>query len=567
MTERLIYLKGRMSAYLLVMIFILALLLWGAFPSGNCQAVPQGGKGANNYAIIVGINGYEDPEIPPLRCAVNDARCMNDILTKRMGFEEGRVFLLTSDQKGKGAPKKGNIAFALGSIAETMKPGGTFIFYYSGHGLNFEGENFLLTQEADPRNKASLEETALKVSKVRNYVQNMHAARVLIIVDACRTDPGGKKSGDRNLMTDDFAKSLTIKAKDPEKSSIPQFEAAATILSCGRGESSYEWTEKNNGFFTHFLMKGLEGEAANQDGGVTLNSLESYLCQKVRETVKMQRSRDQVPWMERSGVNPGAWTLTTRSTALKETAGDSLRRDLDRAIARLTEYIRTSPENAFYYKRRGGYYLLAGNFEQALADYNRIISLKPNYSEGYRERGILWYEKGDLPRAVEDFTRAISLNPGSFISFYERGNIYIDKKDYDHAIADFTKALAIIPDDLRTLHNRATAYFDKSDYDHAIADCDTAIGVNPDFDAPYFTRGCCFAMKKETELAMENFSKAISLGSDIHRVYYWRAYVYLQKGQKEKARADLKKFLEVAPEKDDKPIKEARVMLEKLDKE
>jgi tetratricopeptide (TPR) repeat protein len=558
----------RMDKYLRIGIAVALFLfiILGPRTPRLAQAAPESGTASNNYAIIVGIDSYEDQDIPPLRCAVNDARSMSEHLQKNMGFNEGNIFLLTSDQKGKGAPKRGNIAFALGSIAESKKPGGTFIFYYSGHGMNLEGENYLLTYEADPRNKASLEETALKVSRVKSYIENMCADRVLIIVDACRTDPGGKKSGDRNLLTDEFAKSLIIKAHARDEGSLPQFEAAATIFSCGRGQSSYEWTEKNRGFFTYFLLRGLEGGAADRDGKVTLNSLEAYLSKNVRDTVKLQRARDQVPWIERSGANPGAWTLAMTNAAMQQPAESNGQGDGLKLLEQLNRMIAARPENLINYKYRGIYFLATGDFDKALADFNTIIARRPAYAEAYRMRGILWFNRNDLARAAEDLSRALSLNPGSFIAHYERGNVYFDLKDYERAIADFTKALALIPDDLRCLHNRATAYSEKREYDRAIADCDEALSINPDFGPSYYMRGYCRVMSKEPDKALGDFSKTISLGSPHYDVYYMRAYVYLQQGEREKARADLKKFIDMAPKNDAKHLKDAQATLEKLEK-
>lgn len=305
---------------------MLIFLLSAAFPKGNRNGLLEAKSQSadNKYAIIVGINNYDDQEVTGLHCAVSDARAIADILIRKMGFQEEGIFLFTSDQKGKGAPRRGNIAVALGNIQNIIRPGGTFIFFFSGHGINMDGENFLLTQEAIPANRVSLEETALKVSRIREYIEKMEADKVLLIIDACRTDPGGgKKGGERNLMSQDFAKSLVIKAGSSGNNSSGHIKAAATLFSCSRGESSYEWMEKGNGFFTHFLIKGLNGEAADVNGSVTLNSIESYLAEKVKNAAKVQRGAEQTPWMERTGMNPGEWMLTGKGREVSAKPADS----------------------------------------------------------------------------------------------------------------------------------------------------------------------------------------------------------------------------------------------------
>ncbi len=259
--------------------------------------------GDNKYAVVVGINSYQNRDVNPLNYAVNDAAAMRELLVSGMGFSSNRVFLFTSDKKGEAEPRLSNITFALGRIKDIMEAGGTFVFFFSGHGITMDGESYLLTSEADPRSRETLDVSSLKVNKVREIIGKMKADKILLIIDACRTDPGSSKGGERNYMSNSFAKDLIIKAGDRQKENLPPVKVTATLFSCNPGASSYEWQDKENGFFTHYLVKGLRGEAADSNGSITLSSLESYLSRQVHESVKMWRGQDQTPWIERSGSN------------------------------------------------------------------------------------------------------------------------------------------------------------------------------------------------------------------------------------------------------------------------
>ncbi len=284
------------ASFICLLLFILA--------SDSIQSAQT--RGAEKYALIVGINSYQNKAVNPLNYAINDAKQIKKILIDRMAFNEQNIYLFTSDKKGEAAPTLTNIVFALESIREDIKPGGTFFFFFSGHGISMEGESFLLTMEADPRSRGTLDVSSLKVAKVREIIGKMKADRILLFIDACRTDPGGNKGTVKNLMSKDFSKNLLLTRGGGESS---QVKAAATLFSCSVGESSYEWQEKSQGFFTYHLISALKGEAANSNGEITLNSLENYLTSQVPAVTKKWVRQRQTPWMERSGSGAGTWVL------------------------------------------------------------------------------------------------------------------------------------------------------------------------------------------------------------------------------------------------------------------
>ena len=514
-----------------VILLLLLMLLVSSF-DGEARA-----ESSNKFAIIVGINQYDDLEIPPLHCAENDATAFSRYLVTRMGFDEGNVFLLTSSKRGNGAARKGNIAVALGSIVNAIKPGGTFIFFFSGHGITDDGESFLLTQDAFARNRISLEETALNVAKVRDYITMMKADRVLLVVDACRTDPGGKKGDDRNVMSGSFAKSLIIRA-GKKTAGGRVIRASATLFSCSEGESSYEWIEKERGFFSYYLLRGLEGEAADEKGQVTLNSLESYLSHKVNNTVKVQRTKSQTPWLERSGSNAGAWVLATpsetgASATSQPSTPDSSSRDSHGASSGGSapggEANKTDSSLAYY--RSGCDYSARGDSDRALVEFTRAISLNPEVESYYLSRAQEYMKKGVNDCAIEDFSRVLQMNPSSFNAYANRGIIYYMKADYDRAIADYTRALSLDPGSYDTYTNRGLAYMLKNDPDRALADFTKALPMKPYFD---------------------------------YQIYYYRADIYRKKGMYREARADLEKIITRTPEQGKDFIMKARTMLQSL---
>jgi hypothetical protein len=274
---------------------LVTLLLFGALfmVINPLFSAPQGRR----WAVVVGINKYQK-EVSPLRCAMTDAQAFKKALIDTAGFKEDDIFLLTNDQTGNRVPDKSSIIRWISYVKQHAEPQDSFIFFFSGHGMDMENESYLLTVEADPYSKDTLDASSLKVSDLKKYLGDMKAGKILVFIDACRNDPRSGKGDRDNALSEKFSKSLIISPAEKQSS---EAQACATFFSCQVSQRSYEWTEKNMGFFTYYLVKGMEGEAKDGQGKVTLNSLEHYLGKAVPAAVERERGYKQDPWVSRSG--------------------------------------------------------------------------------------------------------------------------------------------------------------------------------------------------------------------------------------------------------------------------
>lgn len=571
--------------------------------TGTLQAATKAARD-NKYAILVGINSYNNKSVNPLNFAVNDAYAIKSLLVKKMGFDDDNIYVFTSEKRGESEPTLTNILFAFDSIRQDIASGGTFIFFFSGHGLNMEGESFLLTREADPRSRLTLEASSLKVSKVMETIAKMKADKIMLLIDACRTDPGGNKGNKRNLMSKEFSKDLVIKGAAQQQTDT--LKVRATLYSCSEGESSFEWQDKKQGFFSYYLVQGIGGEAADANGNVTLSSLESYLSSHVPKTTMKWMRQNQTPWMEASGSGMSKWALMKgkpgtitdgkaggsgkKGSPAREEAkqyasrGDESydRKDYENAIAEYSRAIEKDPSYAEVYKNRSRAYIARGDYDSAIADCNRAIELDSNFDKAYYDRGIAYYDKKDYDRAIADFTRAteitpdyadsyvyrgmayhakhdydkaiadynkaIEIDPKSYYAYINRGAVYRDQKeDYDRAIADFTKAIEISPNSADSYKNRGNAYFGKNDYDSALADYSRAIEIDPNFDKAYVNRGRMYTLKGDYEKGFADLNKAIAINPAFPLTYVNRGLIYVKKEDYDSALADYNKAIALDP--------------------
>ncbi len=104
-------------------------------------------SGGVKWAVIIGINDYNDDGITDLRFAVNDAKKLYELLIDENfgGVKTGTVRLITDDTEIK--PNREDILVALKSLEENADQKDTIFILFSGHGIEEEDESYFLTRD------------------------------------------------------------------------------------------------------------------------------------------------------------------------------------------------------------------------------------------------------------------------------------------------------------------------------------------------------------------------------------------------------------------------------------
>lgn len=161
------------------------------------------GQAASKVALVIGNSEYNTVS-DRLKNPVNDAKAIAQTL-KASGYQTTLVLNASLDRMLDG----------LNQVKSQVDVGGTIVFYYAGHGVQFEGQNFLVPVNARLADRdRAMREAVLLQEVVRKLDESGAAAKVLII-DACRNDPFPKtyRSSSRGLarMQDQLpAKGLMI---------------------------------------------------------------------------------------------------------------------------------------------------------------------------------------------------------------------------------------------------------------------------------------------------------------------------------------------------------------------
>ncbi len=134
------------------------------------------------YAVIVGVNKYEHPELPSLRFACNDATELSRVFANA----DYEVKTLTDFSELK--PTKQNIEATINQTLDRCRGGDAIVICLAGHGLQFEGsqDSFFCPSNAQPfKEKTS---SLVSLGQLYNSMRMSLATAKILLVDACRND-------------------------------------------------------------------------------------------------------------------------------------------------------------------------------------------------------------------------------------------------------------------------------------------------------------------------------------------------------------------------------------------
>ena len=130
----------------------------------------------DRFALVIGNQAYE--HLVPLKNPEADAKLVSQSLTD-IGFEVDYV---------ANATKSGFEAELL-AFSRKITPGSIVILYYAGHGVQSNGENFLLPVDADIRQSEDLPLATVSANQMLGLFRSSQAEAMILVLDACRNNP------------------------------------------------------------------------------------------------------------------------------------------------------------------------------------------------------------------------------------------------------------------------------------------------------------------------------------------------------------------------------------------
>ena len=224
-------------------------------------------------ALVIGNAAYESD---PLTNPVNDARAMEKTLMG-MGFS---VKLLENASRRQ---MEDNIE----SFGEKLSEiGGVGLFYFSGHGMQVENENYLIPVGGKITNEKKVKYNAVNAGLLVESMESANKTSMnIIILDACRNNPFIKRK------YRDGKRGLAPYLNTPEGTLIAYATAPGSVADDGEEGSG-------NGLYTGELIRHMKTPG--------LRIIDVF--RKVRAGVLEKSNGKQKP-MEFSNLMPGAFYL------------------------------------------------------------------------------------------------------------------------------------------------------------------------------------------------------------------------------------------------------------------
>ncbi|MEZ5590418.1 MAG: caspase family protein [Gammaproteobacteria bacterium] len=221
-------------------------------------------SGLNSYpgeyrvALVIGNSTYPQA---PLVSPANDARDMTEELQK-VGFHVINLENASAAQ----------MFVALREFGDTLRRvGGIGLFYYAGHGVQLDGENYLVPVNTDVQRLHEIKYQSLNLNQVLDELGAAGNRLNIVILDACRNNPFTRNS-----------RSLQNGLAPINYSNTP----SGTYISFATGPGQVAIDGDDNGLFTKHLLANMNTP------GLPIEQV----FKRVRAGVMAETDGAQIPW-------------------------------------------------------------------------------------------------------------------------------------------------------------------------------------------------------------------------------------------------------------------------------
>lgn len=221
---------------------------------------------SGKYALIIANTEYTDSGLAQLTAPGKDAKDFARVLQEKdlCGFDHVSVLLNQTSA---------TVNEAIDDFFYQKKPDDLLLLYFSGHGVRDElGKLYLAVKNT---NRHRLRVTAIKSDFIKESMDQSRSRRQVLILDCCNS--GAFAQGAKSAIGTSIG---TATAFEGGYGRIVLTASDATQIAW---EGDKIIGETQNSLFTHYLVKGLLGEADRDGNGqITVDELYDYAYEQVK---------------------------------------------------------------------------------------------------------------------------------------------------------------------------------------------------------------------------------------------------------------------------------------------
>jgi hypothetical protein len=248
--------------------------------------IPEGSRaGKYDFAVVIGNKHYAASGSPDVDYADRDAQIMKEYLVTTFGYDPDNVIYAEDATLSKFNEIFGSDRNHKGKLFNRVKEGVSKVFiYYVGHGApDLEtSEAYFVPVDANPQYISS---NGYRLQTFYNNLSKMPAKKITVVLDSCFSG-----NSEKGMLFKGMSPSL-VKVKKEY-----QGPANATIITSAAPDQVSTWyPEKRHSLFTYYFLKGIQGEAANKEGKITVKGLKDYLKENVPYMARNLSGNEQQP--------------------------------------------------------------------------------------------------------------------------------------------------------------------------------------------------------------------------------------------------------------------------------
>jgi len=214
-----------------------------------------------SWALVIGINRYQHTN--PLEIARADAESIRDVLVHDFKFPKKNVCTLLDNQATRARIMEKFLSY------EALDPDDRLVVFFAGHGSTVQSSRgpigYLVPVDGKLGDKSSL----IRWDDLTRNADIIPAKHILFIMDACYSGLAIQRTssaGERRFVSDMLQR--------PSRQVITAGKADEVVAD-GGGLTG------NNSIFTGYLLEGLNGAAADEEGVITASNLMNFAYRKV----------------------------------------------------------------------------------------------------------------------------------------------------------------------------------------------------------------------------------------------------------------------------------------------